>query len=739
MTASSQSEPRPLRVLHVIPSMSERYGGPTKAMLALERELTSAGIVTTVATTDDDGPGRRLDPPLPQSAEGGERIYHRKWTDFYTVAPSLLPWLWRNVRRYDVVHIHALFTFSSVAAAAISRLRGIPYIVLAHGMLARYGMTERRPLLKRLSLAMLEGPMLRNAAAVQFTSEMEAEEARDLGIPMREIVIPLGVEPALPNQRAAHVQTPREAGAPATLLFLSRLDPKKNLEGLLKAMAGLADRYPHLRLEIAGDGTAAYKADLRALTTSLGLKDRVTWLGHIEGEAKAAAFGRADLYVLPSHSESFGIAAVEAMLAGCPCIIGEDVAVARDLAAADAAAIVAPQPSHIAAAIAQLLDDDARRTDLGARARHYAEQNYSTEAMARRFISLYEGVVGKSAVSRCADAVTSEQSLATEANRTVAAVPAQGSGVAASASPQREPQVADSSCSRSAPDALPTANALPVPVPRPPLRTIVIEPRSGWRSLDLGELWAHRELFRVLAERDIRVRYKQTVLGSAWAILQPVLTMVIFSIVFGSFAKIPSDGLPYPIFTYAALLPWLFFSNSVTNASQSLVSSSHLVSKVYFPRLIIPLASIGAAVVDFAIASSVLLLMMIYYGVGLSWNLLLAPLLAAGVMLAALGVGTLLSALTTSYRDFRYVVPFLVQTWMFATPVAYPISIVPESWRWLFYLNPMTGLIDGFRASFLGQPFNMPALLTSVVMVIAIFIISLAYFKRVERRFADII
>lgn len=272
-----------------------------------------------------------------------------------------------------------------------------------------------------------------------------------------------------------------------------------------------------------------------------------------------------------------------------------------------------------------------------------------------------------------------------------------------------------------------------------PVRTIVIEPRHGWRGVDLGELWAHRELFRVLAERDIRVRYKQTVLGFAWAILQPLTTMVIFSAVFGQFAKVPSDGQPYPIFAYAALLPWLLFSNAVTSAAQSLVGSAHLVSKVYFPRLIIPFASTGAALVDFVIASSVLLLMMIYYGVGWGPNLLFAPFLAIGVVFAALGVGTLLSALTTAYRDFRYVVPFLLQTWMFASPVAYPTSIVPESWRWLFYLNPMTGLIEGFRASFLGQPFNVPALVTSAVVIAAVFVLAIAYFERLERRFADII
>jgi lipopolysaccharide transport system permease protein len=282
-------------------------------------------------------------------------------------------------------------------------------------------------------------------------------------------------------------------------------------------------------------------------------------------------------------------------------------------------------------------------------------------------------------------------------------------------------------------DARSPAAAQPAP------KVTIIKPTQGWRSLDLQELWSFRELFRVLVERDVKVRYKQTVLGFAWAILQPVMAMIVFSIFFGSFAKMPSDGLPYPIFVYAALLPWMFFANAVTSSSSSLINSTNLVSKVYFPRLIIPLSSVGAGLVDFAIAGSILLLMMIWYGVGWSLNLLLAPVLTFGVMFAALGIGTLLSALTAAYRDFRYVVPFMVQIWMFATPVAYPTSIVPEGWRWLFYLNPMTGLIEGFRSAFLGRPFDIPALLVSFVIVVALFVVGVAYFEKVERRFADII
>ena len=267
----------------------------------------------------------------------------------------------------------------------------------------------------------------------------------------------------------------------------------------------------------------------------------------------------------------------------------------------------------------------------------------------------------------------------------------------------------------------------------------VIEPQRGWRALDLKELWAYRELLWVLTARDVKVRYKQTVLGFAWAIIQPVMLMIVFSIFFGRLAQMPSDGIPYPIFVYAALLPWTFFANAISTSGNSLVGSAQLVSKVYFPRLIIPLSSVGAGLVDFAISAGVLLLLMAWYGVGWSLNLLAAPLLVAGVVFIALGVGTFLSALTVAYRDFRYVIPFMVQFWMFATPVVYPASLVPEAWRWLLYLNPMAGLIEGFRSAFLGRPFDIPALAISLGVALVLFLVGVAYFEKVERRFADII
>ena len=266
-----------------------------------------------------------------------------------------------------------------------------------------------------------------------------------------------------------------------------------------------------------------------------------------------------------------------------------------------------------------------------------------------------------------------------------------------------------------------------------------IVPAHGWRALDLRELWAYRELLVVLTMRDIKVRYKQTMLGAAWAILQPFMAMVVFTIFFGHLANMPSDGYPYPIFVYSALLPWTFFTNAITSSSNSLVGSAHLISKVYFPRLIIPLSAIGVGIVDFAIASGILLAMMLFYGVGWSLNLLMVPLLLLAIGFIALGAGTCLSALTVAYRDFRYVVPFMVQIWMFVTPVVYPASLVPTQWRWLLYLNPMSGLVEGFRAVFLGKAFDLFGLAVSAAVAICLFVAGVAYFGRVERRFADII
>jgi len=220
----------------------------------------------------------------------------------------------------------------------------------------------------------------------------------------------------------------------------------------------------------------------------------------------------------------------------------------------------------------------------------------------------------------------------------------------------------------------------------------VIEPPKGWTALNLGELWKFRELLFFLTWRDIKVRYKQTALGAAWAILQPILTMVIFSIIFGGLAKLPSEGLPYPIFTYTALLPWQLFAFALTQSSNSLVGDQRLISKIYFPRLVIPFSSVIAGVVDFGIAFIVLAGLMVFYGIKITSSVFMLPLFLLLALISALAVGIWLSALNVKYRDIRYVVPFLTQFWMYATPIAYSSSLIPEKWRWLYSLNPMTGV-----------------------------------------------
>jgi lipopolysaccharide transport system permease protein len=267
-----------------------------------------------------------------------------------------------------------------------------------------------------------------------------------------------------------------------------------------------------------------------------------------------------------------------------------------------------------------------------------------------------------------------------------------------------------------------------------------IAPRKGFIAIDWRELWTFRDLFMFLVWRDIIVRYKQTVLGAAWAILQPLTAMLIFTLFFGKLAKIPSDGVPYPLFSYSGLIIWTFFSHSMAQASGSLISDERLVTKVYFPRLFIPLAPVLSGVVDFGIAFLLLAVMLFVYGVGLNVNLLAIPLVVAIAAIAASGVGIWLSALNIKYRDFRYVIPFLTQLWMFASPVVYPASMVPERWRSFYAINPLVGVIESFRWSVLGTEVNpWPGLLVSATSAMIIFISGVAYFKRTERFFADII
>ena len=418
-----------MRVLHVIPSLSLVHGGPSRAMRLIEQALIAQGIAVETATTDDDGPGRRMmivspasqtndvggPPPgrliFDEADRGGGaaptnsssrpisieplRHYFPKRLEFYKVSPGFARWMFRHVRDYDLVHIHALFSFTSVMAAWAARWKGVPYVVRPLGTLNQYGVTQRRPWLKQASLKLIEGPILRHAAAVHFTAEAEKVEAESLGIPMRGVVIPLGIEPAQQGEASVLLARFPALKDCRLLLFLSRLDPKKNVEGLLKAYGLCSKAFPDTRLVIAGDGEASYVSSLKKLAGDLGLTDRVVWLGHVGGEQKAAALAAAQVFVLPSFSENFGIAAAEALMAGLPCVLGKGVAIAAEVAEAGAGLSVEPNPESIAQGLRTVLSDDTLRASMAGRAAELAREKYSVDAMGLGLVRLYEGIVNR--------------------------------------------------------------------------------------------------------------------------------------------------------------------------------------------------------------------------------------------------------------------------------------------------------------------------------------------------------
>jgi len=283
------------------------------------------------------------------------------------------------------------------------------------------------------------------------------------------------------------------------------------------------------------------------------------------------------------------------------------------------------------------------------------------------------------------------------------------------------------------------------PPSRPDSGVVVhIRPSGKWAPLNLRDLWHYRELLFFLTWRDIKVRYRQTVLGVVWAIIQPLFAMLIFTLFFGRLAGMPSDGIPYPLFAYAGLLPWMFFSTAVTTSGNSLVGSANLISKVYFPRLLIPASAVGAALVDFAVSFGLLIAMMIwYYAQGLvelpGLGLLLLPLLVFLTGLLALGVGLWLSALNVKYRDIRHALPFLIQVWMFATPIIYPASLVPERYRWVLALNPLAGIIEAYRSALFNRPFDWVSLGVSAAVTLVILIFAAYGFRQMEKNFADLV
>jgi lipopolysaccharide transport system permease protein len=278
-----------------------------------------------------------------------------------------------------------------------------------------------------------------------------------------------------------------------------------------------------------------------------------------------------------------------------------------------------------------------------------------------------------------------------------------------------------------------------IPPVKPPT-TFRIEPTTGWQSLDLGSLWAHRELLFFLIWREIKVRYKQTALGAAWALVQPLMTMLIFTLVFGRLAKIPSDGIPYPVFAFSALVPFTFFANGLTLSSNSLVNSANLITKIYFPRLALPISAVLSGLLDLSIGFVFLLLMMAFYKVPLTWRIVTVPAFVLLAIAAALGVGLWSSAINVKYRDVKHTIPFLTQVWLFATPIAYPSTMLHEPWRTISGLNPMTGVVEGFRWSLLGSKAPTAVLvMLSCATALLLLATGAFYFRRVERGFADLV
>jgi lipopolysaccharide transport system permease protein len=289
-------------------------------------------------------------------------------------------------------------------------------------------------------------------------------------------------------------------------------------------------------------------------------------------------------------------------------------------------------------------------------------------------------------------------------------------------------------------DALPARVAEAGAVPRDHVPTLRIQPSRGWSSLGLRELWHRRELVYFFIWRDLKVRYKQTALGAAWALLQPLATMLVFSLFFGRLAKMPSDGIPYPLFSYAALVPWMFFTNGLSQGANSLVANSHLLTKVYFPRLALPISSLMGGAVDFLVSLIGLAGLMAYFGVGLSSRLVFVPAFILLAFVTSLGIALWLAAINVQFRDVRHTVPFLTQFWMFATPIAYPSSLLSEPWRTVYGINPMVGVVEGFRWSLLDVA-TMPGPMVAVssAVAVAVLVSGAFYFRRMERTFADVV
>jgi glycosyltransferase involved in cell wall biosynthesis len=393
-----------MRVLHVIPSVSLKDGGPSHALRLMTRELVRAGIQVDVATTDADGNAGRLDVPLdePLEQDGVRLFYFRRQSRFYKMSWPMGRWLSERLRDYDLVHIHALFSYASNAAAQQAIAREVPYIIRPLGVLNRWGMANRRRLLKRLSLRFIERRILQNAAAIHYTSAAERQEAEEIGINTRAAVIPLGIDTATFDELPAPERFCERFSIAAErriILFLSRLDQKKGLDLLLPAFAEVRRQHPAALLAIAGDGDAAFVNGLSALAAQLAINEHIVWTGFLGGQDKLAAMAAAAVFALPSYSENFGIALVEALAAGLPCALSNQIGIAPDIESRRAGLVTEGDVASLAAALNRLLTDDTLRAQLSANAKRLARRQYSLEAMTGSLIDLYESVAARQTVS----------------------------------------------------------------------------------------------------------------------------------------------------------------------------------------------------------------------------------------------------------------------------------------------------------------------------------------------------
>jgi len=393
-----------MKVLHVIPSLSLKHGGPSVALPAIAEALVGQGIQVTIATTDDNGPGHHLEIPLGTAVarpSGAQCYYFRKNSEFYKISWALRGWLRAHISEFDLVHIHALFSFTSIAAGRIAWRQKVPYVVRPLGVLNRWGMENRRRWLKRLSLHIFELPVLRRAASIHFTSRAERAEAINTDPTIGEMpfaIIPLPVGSDVEKvERALFFDRFPQARGRNVILFLSRIDVKKGLELLLDAFKTIRAGHAGVILVIAGDGEAGYLRSLRDRATALGIENDIIWAGFLGGEQKTAAFRAATIFVLPSYSENFGIAAAEALAHGVPSVISNGVALAEDLEEAEAAIVVTCDATALATGICRLLDEPETRGRLAGNAQKLAREKYSSDAVGRALVALYHSAVQQAA------------------------------------------------------------------------------------------------------------------------------------------------------------------------------------------------------------------------------------------------------------------------------------------------------------------------------------------------------